>query len=225
MAGTQLAVRVPRPPPARPLVRPALLAIAAVVVALAVGVLLAFDPAWGIALLLALLWVPVALLDLPLAVALWLPLVFLADLPGVSPAMRAASVVLVFAWLGTLRVGGGAAPPGGTDHDLRPPRRPAGVLTRLGGEPRRRPRAAARLDHVAAAVRRGGLGLREPAQPSARARRLRRGCGTVGAGRPRRQRTRPLRDDVHGGAGPAAGRDRRPQLPRGEHRARIGSPS
>jgi hypothetical protein len=111
MAGSQFAVRAPRPArlPAGPVVAPAPLALAVVAVALAVGALLAFDPAWGIALLLALLWLPVALLNLPLAIGLWLPLVFLADLPGVSPAMRAASVVLAFAWVGTLRVGGGAA--------------------------------------------------------------------------------------------------------------------
>jgi hypothetical protein len=101
-----VAARSTRGPAA---VSPRVIAAAAAVAAVLVGVLLAREPKLGVALLLALVWVPVALLDLPLAVALWLPLVFLADLPGGSPAAHGASVLILFAWLGHLRARNGAA--------------------------------------------------------------------------------------------------------------------
>jgi putative inorganic carbon (hco3(-)) transporter len=75
---------------------------AAVAGALAVGVLLAANAKAGFALLALVLWVPVALLDLPLAIALWLPLVYLADVPGVSDAMHSASLLVAFAGLGAV---------------------------------------------------------------------------------------------------------------------------
>jgi O-antigen ligase len=69
--------------------------------ALGVGMLLAMDQPKGIGLVLGLCWIAVALLDLALAVALWIPLLFLADLPHISTALHAASILIVVAWLGT----------------------------------------------------------------------------------------------------------------------------
>ena len=75
----------------------------AALVAAAVGVLLASDPAMGAALLVALCYLPVALINLPVGIALWLPTTFLNDLPGVDVASHAGGAVIALAWLGTLR--------------------------------------------------------------------------------------------------------------------------
>jgi O-antigen ligase len=87
-----------RRPPLRMLAAPA----AAVGAALAVGLVLAADVKAGVALLALVLWVPVALVDLPLAIALWLPLVYLSDVPGVSEAVHGASLLVAFAALGAI---------------------------------------------------------------------------------------------------------------------------
>jgi O-antigen ligase len=76
--------------------------VLAVGVGLVVGLLLAADAKAGVALLALVLWTPVALLDIPLAIALWLPLVYLADVPAISEAMHGASVLVAFAALGAV---------------------------------------------------------------------------------------------------------------------------
>jgi O-antigen ligase len=79
--------------------------------AAAVGALIAYDAPKGIALLVALCYFPLALLNLPVAIAAWLPTTFLSDLPGVATASNAAAVVVAIAWLGGLRAhrSGGSA--------------------------------------------------------------------------------------------------------------------
>jgi O-antigen ligase len=67
-----------------------------------VGVVLALDLPTGLALVAVLCYLPLALLNLPLAVVLWIPLVFLGALPAFNAAGKAAGVLLVVAWLGTL---------------------------------------------------------------------------------------------------------------------------
>ena len=53
-------------------------------------------------LVAAMIFVAVALVDLRLGIALWLPLVFLGAVPGVDAAWHAGAVVLTLAWLGLL---------------------------------------------------------------------------------------------------------------------------
>lgn len=67
------------------------------------GALTAFDIAIGLAALAALCFAPLALLNLPLALALWLPTVFLKSLPGFDLAAYGGGLVIAVAWLGTLR--------------------------------------------------------------------------------------------------------------------------
>jgi O-antigen ligase len=82
---------------------PAAVAAGAIVTAFLTGVGIAVGLSKGVALLLGLLYLPVALLNLPLAIALWVPLVYVSrfDVLGVAPS--AAAILIGFAWLGTLR--------------------------------------------------------------------------------------------------------------------------
>jgi len=68
-----------------------------------VGLLMARSPGQGVAATLALIFAPIALLNLPLGIALWVPLICLAELPFVWVGPTAASSVIFLAWLGTLR--------------------------------------------------------------------------------------------------------------------------
>jgi hypothetical protein len=68
-------------------------------VAVIVGLLMARSVGAGIGATLALVYTPIALLSLPVA--------FIALLPFVWVGPSAASAVIVVAWLGTLRSGGG----------------------------------------------------------------------------------------------------------------------
>lgn len=81
---------------------PKLIAAAALGGALFVGVAIAASPPKGVALLLALGYVPLALINLPLALAAWIPLVFVMRLGLFSVAPLAALMLLGGAWLGTL---------------------------------------------------------------------------------------------------------------------------
>lgn len=75
-------------------------AVAAVLVAALVGVVLANSVVWGVALLFALLYLPLSLLNLPLGVAMWLPLLFMEGLPGAQMVPEAGAIVLTGAWIG-----------------------------------------------------------------------------------------------------------------------------
>jgi O-antigen ligase len=79
------------------------LAIAAPVLAAVIGVALAIDLRIGIALLFAALFTPVIALNLPLAVGLWFPLVFLEGVPALNLAGKAGGLLITVAWLATAR--------------------------------------------------------------------------------------------------------------------------
>jgi O-antigen ligase len=81
---------------------------AAVLLAGATGVALAFDVRAGAALVLSLVYVSLALTSLSLAIALWVPLIFLQAVPALNLGAEAAGALLVGAWLGTVRRAGAA---------------------------------------------------------------------------------------------------------------------
>jgi O-antigen ligase len=82
---------------------PAWIVGAAVLACAAVGALMAYDPKLAVALLVALCYLPLVLIDLPLGIALWVPTTFLTGLPGFDSASHAAGLLIAFAWFGTLR--------------------------------------------------------------------------------------------------------------------------
>jgi len=63
------------------------------------GVLVAWNPLAGLALLFALVYAPLAMTNLPLALGLWLPLIFLEGLPGAKMLPEAGALVIAAAWL------------------------------------------------------------------------------------------------------------------------------
>jgi O-antigen ligase len=89
------AVRLPGLGP-RPVIAAAALS------ALLVGALLAQRAELGFALLVAVLYGPIAFINFPLGIALWFPSVFVSYLPGLGDPAHAAAVLLGVAWLGTL---------------------------------------------------------------------------------------------------------------------------
>ena len=95
-----------------PLLPPAVVVVLAAGAAAMAGLLIAVRPAAGVGFVLALAFVPVAFVNLPLALVLWTPIPFIQYLPAVSVGPTLASLVLVAAWLGTARdrrFAGGAA--------------------------------------------------------------------------------------------------------------------
>jgi len=68
-----------------------------------VGVALAIDVPLGIALLIAVCYVPILLVNLPLAIALWVPLIFLQGVPALNFGSDVAGILLIVAWLGNRR--------------------------------------------------------------------------------------------------------------------------
>lgn len=83
---------------------PRVLAAAALPLAgLLVGVGLAVDMKLGIALLLALVFLPVILTNFPLALALWFPLIFLEGLASFNMAAKAGGLLIVMAWFLAVR--------------------------------------------------------------------------------------------------------------------------
>jgi O-antigen ligase len=76
-------------------------AFAALSSALLVGVLAAADIKLAIGLTIALLYVPIVFLNLPIAIALWVGLIFIEYLPAVSIGPTAVGALLAAAWLGT----------------------------------------------------------------------------------------------------------------------------
>lgn len=75
---------------------------AGLLAALAIGAVLAADPRIGFALLLALCFAVVASINLPLGLALWVPLVFLEGVAVFNLAGKAAGLLLVVIWIGNL---------------------------------------------------------------------------------------------------------------------------
>lgn len=87
---------------------PETVAIAAVGAGIVIGSAIGLGQNKGFALLIGLLFTPLALINLPLAVAFWVPLVFLPPIALVGVGPTAAAFVVVLAWLGTLGRGGQA---------------------------------------------------------------------------------------------------------------------
>jgi O-antigen ligase len=86
-----------------PLVSPtAPVLAAAIIFTPLIGVALAVDLALGIALVVVICYLGIALVSLRAAVALWLPLIFLGALPAFNLAAEAAGLLLVVLWLGQL---------------------------------------------------------------------------------------------------------------------------
>jgi O-antigen ligase len=77
--------------------------VAAALAALAAGVLVARHTSIGLAVAVAAVYVPLIFLNLPLALALWVPLTFMTSVHFPASAPAAISVLLLAAWIGTLR--------------------------------------------------------------------------------------------------------------------------
>jgi O-antigen ligase len=75
----------------------------AFLVAAALGGATAYQPLYGIGGLLAILYVPLLLLDLQAALAAWVVVLFLSGLPGLGGAPSAAALVVLLAWLAAVR--------------------------------------------------------------------------------------------------------------------------
>jgi O-antigen ligase len=76
--------------------------VAAVVLAAVAGMAAAYDIRLGATLLGGCVLLGVALVSLPLAIALWLPLVFLGAVPGVATAWHAGAGVIAVAAIGAV---------------------------------------------------------------------------------------------------------------------------
>ena len=74
-----------------------------IVWSLLVGVALAAQPGVGVVLLLAPAYAALVLVNLSLGLALWVPLTFLAGIPALNAAGKAAGLLVAMAWLGTLQ--------------------------------------------------------------------------------------------------------------------------
>ncbi|MFN8161330.1 MAG: O-antigen ligase family protein [Solirubrobacterales bacterium] len=65
-----------------------------------VGILMAWNTLFGVALLFAMVYAPLAMINLPLAAGLWMPLLFLEGLPGALLVPEAGAIVIGAAWFG-----------------------------------------------------------------------------------------------------------------------------
>jgi O-antigen ligase len=93
---------------ATPTIHPAdrvIVLISAFGAAAAVGVALAVDLPLGLALLAGVAYIPIVLLDLPLALALWIPLPFLEGFAIFNAAGKAMGLVLAVGWLAAIAAG------------------------------------------------------------------------------------------------------------------------
>lgn len=98
-----MATRALQPPPLTPVFRTGLPVAASCGLAAGfVGILLARDFQVGVAVLLGAVYVPIALLNLPLAIVLWTPLLFIDRLPQLSFAPNLVGLTLLAAWLAAL---------------------------------------------------------------------------------------------------------------------------
>ena len=75
---------------------------AALLSAAIVGFLLAHSVQYGVSVLVALLFLPIALLNLPVAIGLSVPLIYLEQVPGLARIPSGVALLLVMAWFGTL---------------------------------------------------------------------------------------------------------------------------
>lgn len=85
---------------------------------LVVGAALAANTRAGVAVLLALVFVPVVLTNLQLGLALWFPVIFLEGLPAFNAAGKAGGLLIAGAWLAATRRL--ARPPPEAARRLRP---------------------------------------------------------------------------------------------------------
>jgi O-antigen ligase len=85
--------------------RSTLAAGAGVLTGALVGMALAVQIPLGLALLVAAVYLPLLFVNFPLAVCLWIPVVFLEGIPAFNLAGKAAGLLLVVAWVGTLLTG------------------------------------------------------------------------------------------------------------------------
>ncbi|MDQ2677010.1 MAG: O-antigen ligase family protein [Actinomycetota bacterium] len=76
-----------------------MLGLAAGVVA---GVALAAEPKYGVAIVFGIVYAGIALVNLPLGFALWVPLIFLEGIPAFNLAGKAAGAIIAIAWVGSL---------------------------------------------------------------------------------------------------------------------------
>jgi O-antigen ligase len=83
--------------------------------ALAAGLLMTSRPTLGVALVVALLYAPIVLINFELGLALWFPLVFIDYLGSLALGVHAAAVLIGVAWAGSL-----AAQRGSLRATLRP---------------------------------------------------------------------------------------------------------
>ena len=97
-----IATDVPSSAASLPFVPPGLIVGAAILGALLVGVLLAREVTLGVGLLIALCYVPIVFVNLPLGLGLWVAIFFVERLPFVSVGPNAAGILVALAWIGTL---------------------------------------------------------------------------------------------------------------------------
>ncbi|HEV3002598.1 MAG TPA: O-antigen ligase family protein [Solirubrobacteraceae bacterium] len=86
-----------------PLLSPPVVALLAAGAALFSGLLIAVRPALGVGFVAALAFVPIAFMNLRLALVLWTPIPFIQYLPAVAVGPTFASLVVLAAWLGSAR--------------------------------------------------------------------------------------------------------------------------
>jgi O-antigen ligase len=78
------------------------IALLALVCAALCGLLLASNVFFGVAFLIAVCYAPLAAINLPVALAIWVMALFVARLPAVSVAANAAGLMVAFAWFAAL---------------------------------------------------------------------------------------------------------------------------
>lgn len=86
---------------------PLLIIVAALLAAALVGAMLARDVQLGFALLAAVVFLPIALLNLPVAIAFWVPLAHLEAWPAVRYVPAGVALLIGLAWLGHVAVNRG----------------------------------------------------------------------------------------------------------------------
>ena len=80
----------------------AVVVLLGVTAGLMAGVALAVEAKYGVAFVFALVYAGVAMVNLPLGLALWVPLIFLEGIPAFNLAGKAAGAIIAIAWVGTL---------------------------------------------------------------------------------------------------------------------------
>lgn len=77
--------------------------LAAITVGLFAGSLIAIGPPIGLGVALGVCYALVALTNLPVAIAIWVGLIWIEQLPGVNALLVAAVVLMAASWFGSLR--------------------------------------------------------------------------------------------------------------------------